>query len=211
MRELLAELLAQHGSTALRVGSTVAHAAVGLSTTDVAVLAATIGAAGSVIGGVVGGWFTLRAGHRQWQRDRSDSQAERSHQAALALAEAVAGLDEAVVTWEARPADADALRRAFNLFSRTAAVQSIALSDDTLRRRVRTHLELVGRFAALAGTIPQATALIPAVRRHTDALIEALDAHVNRKALPLYQAPPLNDVAGLLRWQPDFRSANEAE
>ena len=202
MREFLAGLLVDIAGTSLRTGSHNPHAAAGLSATDVAVIAALIGAGGSLIGGVVGGWFTLRAGHRQWQRDREDSRAERSHQAAMAIAGAVADLEEAVVIWEARPSDIDALREAFNIFSRIATIQSMALTDDTLRQRVRTHTELVVRLAAGAGSTPSAAAFTGTVRRHADALIGALEAHVNGNSLPAYQPPPLNDAAGLITWQP---------
>lgn len=109
-------------------------------------VAALIGAGGSVVGGFVGGWLALLAGSRQGRRDVAARRTERSHQAALAIAESLAALELAVATWTARQSDAIALRVAFNLFAQTAAVQAIALTDGDLRSRVRTHTELVGRL-----------------------------------------------------------------
>jgi hypothetical protein len=202
VRGFLAGLPVQSGSTLLSIGAHKPQAAAGLSANEIAVIAAAIGAGGSLIGGVVGGWFALRAGHKQWQRDREDPRTERSHQAAMAIAVAVASMEEAVVTWNAHPEDTDALRASFNIFSRTAAVQSIVLTDDALRQRVRIHTELAVRLAALAGKTDAAAALTATVRRHADALIGALDAHVNGNPLPPYQPPPLDNAAGLVSWQP---------
>jgi hypothetical protein len=190
VRDLFAALLVDFGSTLLRTGSGNPNAATGLSATDVAVIAAVIGAGGSVIGGIVGGWFTLRAGHRQWQRDREDSRTERSRQAALAVAEAVADMERAVATWEVHSGeevhsgDIDALRGAFAVFSRTVSIQSMPLIDDTLRQRLRDHAVQVHSLVAAAGTTPPAADAISEVQRRADALIEALDAYQRKPTTP---------------------------
>lgn len=67
----------------------------------------------------------------------------------------------------------------------------------------RTHVELLARVVTLAETAPGgAGALIPAARRHADAVIEALDAHYNDAALPSYRPLPLDDATALVAWQP---------
>jgi hypothetical protein len=171
---------------------------------DGAVLvAAIIGSAGSVVGGLVGGWFVLLAGHRQWQRDAAARRAERSHAAALLIVEAVAGLELAIVIWAAGESDGVALRVAFNVFAQTVAVQGIALTDSDLRDRLRNHTEFVATLASMAGRPKIEAVMVKPVRRHADALISALEAHVNDAPLPAYRPPPLSDAAGLLKWNPD--------
>jgi hypothetical protein len=165
--------------------------------------AALIGAGGSVVGGIIGGWFALLAVRSQWKRDRADARADRSHQAALSIAESVTDVEEVLVAWSAGQADQRRLRAAFNSFSRTAAVQTMALTDDSLRQRVRAHVQLLMRVALLAEKSPAGSvALTESARRHADALIEALEAHYTDTALPPYQPLPMNDVAGLLVWRP---------
>ncbi len=82
----------------------------------------------SAVGGLVGGWYVLRAGHEQWQRDRQDARTDRSRQAAMSMAEAVGEMEQAIGTWQADPADQAeiaALLNAFNLvFPGQAAVMS---------------------------------------------------------------------------------------
>ena len=121
----------------------------------------------------------------------------------MSIAESVASMEETLVAWSAGQSDLVALRAAFNAFSRTAAVQSIALTESTLRQRVRRHTELLARIATIAETNPTgAGALVPTARRHADAVIGALDAHYNEAALPSYRPLPLTDAEGLIAWQP---------
>lgn len=166
------------------------------------IVAAVIGAGGSVIGGLVGGWLALVAGHRQWQRDSEAQRAERSRAAAMLIAESVAELEKAVVIYAAGESDSIGLRVAFNVFAQTAGVQAIALADRDLRSRVRNHVEWVGTFAAIADQRQVEAVLVEPMRRHADALIDALDSHVNDLPLPPYQPPPLGDAAALIEWQP---------
>ena len=41
------------------------------------------------------------------------------------------------------------------------------------------------------------------VRRHADAVISALEAHVRGESPPPYSAPPMTDAVALLTWRPD--------
>lgn len=87
----------------------------------------------------------------------------------MSIAESVASMEETLVAWSAGQSDLVALRSAFNAFSRTAAVQSIALTESTLGQRVRRHVELLARVATLAETAPGSVgALVPAARRCRD-------------------------------------------
>lgn len=112
--------------------------------------AALIGDGGSVVGGIVGGWFAIVAVRSQWKRDRASIRADRSHQAALSIAESMASVDDTLVALSkglASPASGrvslQPLQAAVNTFIRTDAVQSMALTDEALRERVRTHTELL--------------------------------------------------------------------
>jgi gas vesicle protein len=112
--------------------------------------AALIGVGGSVVGGAVGGWFVLLAAHRQSEHDRQSARLDRSHQAALAIADAIAALAVAVTTWKKRQDhDLVALATAFNAYSQAVSVQSIALIDPDLRNRVRNQTQLTIAFLTL--------------------------------------------------------------
>lgn len=112
-------------------------------------------------------------------------------------------MEEALVACAAGQSSLVALRAAFNTFSRTAAVQSIALTDSALRQRVRMHVELLARIATVAETAPVgARALSATRRRNADAVIESLEAHFNDAALPSYRPLPLDDAEALIAWQP---------
>jgi hypothetical protein len=89
-------------------------------------------------------------------------------------------------------------------------VQSIALTDDDLRTRVQNHVLLASFLCVVAerggGAGPQ---LADTVRRHADAVIEAIDAHVNGQRLPGYTAPRLeaSKAEDLLNWKPQPEAA----
>ena len=181
--------------------------------------AAAIGAGGSVLGGLVGGWFVLRAGAAQWQRDREASRADRSHQAALTIATEITGLEAAVETWGTRQEDVDALVAAFNAFSLSTTVQSMGLIDDELRRRINDHRLLTGKFAAIAsaqgtiagqsGNVETMSALAETVRRNTEAVLEAIDSHVTGKPLPPYDPPVVGAGIELLASQSSLDASTE--
>jgi hypothetical protein len=163
-------------------------------------IGAMIGAAGSVIGGFIGGCLALLASRRQSRREAAARRAERSHAAALAIADSAAALEGAVVTYAAGESDAIALRAAFNVFAQTAGVQTIALIDQDLRARVRNHLEWVRGFAGIASGRKIELVMVEPMRRHADALIDALDAQVNGLPLPPYEPPELGNAAALRIW-----------
>jgi hypothetical protein len=168
--------------------------------------AALIGVGGSAVGGLVGGWYVLRAGHEQWQRDRQDARIDRSRQAAMSIAEAVGEMEQAIGTWQANPADQAeivTLLNAFNAFSRSVAIQSLALTDDELRSRVRAHqtfVSVLGTLARQGGT--SASPLADRVRKHADVVLDAISAHVHGNPLPPYQALPLDNAGALAQWTP---------
>jgi hypothetical protein len=81
------------------------------------------------------------------------------------------------------------LRAAFNAFSRTVAVQSIAVTDSAVRQRVRRHVELIARVVTRAESSPASgVALILTARRHADAVIEAFDTPLQRRCAALVTA-----------------------
>jgi len=208
------------------------HVAAGLSTATVAVIAAVIGAGGSVVGGIVGGliayWTTgiSRTGTARTQR---------SHQSALGIAHGISTLHEAIGAWKAAalahddlaasiPADnvqrgprlspasqearraCEAMRAAFHEYSKSATAQSIALTDDDLRARLSSHTELARllcRVAEQRGTA--GPGLADTARPHGAAVLATINAHVNAKPLPVYVPLPSLDVSNaqkLLDWKP---------
>lgn len=166
--------------------------------------AALIGVGGSAVGGLVGGWYALRAGHNQWQRDRQDAQTDRSRQAAMSIAEVIGEMEQAIGTWQANPTDQAeiaALLNAFNAFSRTVAIQSLALTDRELRARVRAHQTLVGvlgTIAAQGGT--SGPPLAGQVRKHADVVLDTIAAHVHGSPFPPYEPLPLDNAGALMQW-----------
>lgn len=168
--------------------------------------AALVGVGGSAIGGLVGGWYALRATHEQWQRDREDARTDRSRQAAMSIAEAVGEMEQAIGTWQANPADQAeiaALLNAFNGFSRSVAIQGLALTDDELHSRVRAHQIFVGVLGKLAQQgSTSAPPLAEQVRKHADVVLDAISAHVHGNLLPAYQPLPLSDAVALMQWTP---------
>lgn len=182
----------------------------------------------------MGGLFALWVGGRQTKRDRVAAQTDRSHQAAMSIAQEIAALEEAIVVWKAaaeRATHAGAIdvgnvqrvaaigqsmtdatrtasemRAAFNGFSRSATVQRIGLTDSDLRTRVRNHMRLAGLLCVVAeqgGTV--GVQLSETVRRHADAVLDAIDAHVNGQQLPSYTPLPKLEASKaqeLVDWKP---------
>jgi hypothetical protein len=184
----------------------------GMSTTALTLYAALLGVGGSVLGGIVGGWYAVRAGHNQWKRDRADALMDRSREAAMSIADAVGAMHVALATWIASQPQIEDLKAAFNVFSRTVAMQSLAVSDDVLRGRVRTHQTLVGYTCSFAERGVAATAqLAEKCLANGDTLLDALSAHVHGKALPPYTPPPLQDAKSLVAWSPTAASSGAAE
>jgi hypothetical protein len=183
--------------------------------------AALIGTGGSIVGGVIGGLYALRATSNQWQRDRQDARSDRSHQAASTIADAINSLEQEIVTWRAKPEDAESLTHAYNMNSQRIGVQSMALTDMDLKARVLHHVQLVAalvldarkyaeQFAGQGMTEKndrlrlQAEGLADTENRHANAVRMSLEAHVTENPLPAYQPLPLSDMAALLAWQPPY-------
>jgi hypothetical protein len=184
----------------------------GMSTTALTLYAALLGVGGSVLGGIVGGWYALRAGHNQWQRDRADALMDRSREAAMSIADAVGAMHVALATWIANQPQIEELTAAFNVFSRTLAVQGLAVTDDVLRGRVRTHQTLVGYTCSFAERdVAAAAQLAEKCLANGDTLLDALSAHVHGKTLPPYSPPPLSDAKALVVWSPTAASSGVAE
>jgi hypothetical protein len=129
----------------------------------------------------------------------------------MATAQAVAAMQLAVEDWQHSVSGyvkIMELERAFNDFSRSVAVQSLSLTDDDLRVRLRAHRELVHLLAYLASTDQvSAAALVDTVGKHTDALFDALSAHIAGTPLPPCRPLPLADIGTLAQWEPDAASA----
>ena len=85
------------------------------------------------------------------------------------------------------------------------AVQGMTLTDADLRDRVQNHIQLASRLVAVAqGSVstPCRPSLVRPERQHADAVISALEAHVQGQPLPPYQPPPLTDAVALLSYRP---------
>ena len=151
--------------------------------------AALIGLGGSVIGGAVGGWFTLMAGKRQSRSEREAVRVERSRQAAMDIASAWPVLEEALLARASGKISADDLHTAFNTFSRTATMQSIPITNDKLRRRIRGHLELAFSSTLYADDPEQLSSKVGPLRANGGAISDSIDAYYNDKPLPAYSGP----------------------
>jgi hypothetical protein len=180
-----------------------------VSTAALAVVAALIGAGGSLLGGLVGGWYVVRAAQQQWQRDREQARSDRSRQAAMALAEALGHIDLAVANWGAKGVQTEELHAAFNTFAQSSALQALVLTDEELLARLRHYVALAQLLLKLARQgDTSADSLVPAVRRGARVLADSLSAHFNDRALPAYMPPPLDDVTALTSWRPSPSQAS---
>jgi hypothetical protein len=168
---------------------------------DSALMAALVGALGSIVGGLVGGWLAIVASRRQRERDLAASRASRSHEAAMAIAGAVASMQEALVEWLEHPDGATELRRGYNTVSRTVGMQSMALTDPGLRPEVQWHMDQIAEIARLAAEdTAEAHDRAEVLNRGIRDLLDALDAHYNDQAFPLYVRPKL-DAVPVVAWE----------
>jgi hypothetical protein len=163
---------------------------------------AIIGLGGAIIGAVGGGLFVVYAVRAQWKRDRTEG----SRQAARRVLAALVPLEGVFATLLAdhRVGIADAAT-AFNTFSTAATTELPFITDDQARSRVSAHVELCHFLISVAATSPPPRPVLEAVRRHADAITEALDAHIRGTPLPRYTRIPTNslgvpDVAALIAW-----------
>jgi hypothetical protein len=120
----------------------------------------------------------------------------------MRIADSVVGLWETVITWQSTR-EYSALALAYNTSSRTVAAQSLWLTDDHLRQRVRDLQELAavlghGASSGASWALP----LSKQVGDCADALADPLKAHVHGEPLPPYQSPPLDNALALSHWTP---------
>lgn len=92
---------------------------------------------------------------------------------------------------------------ASNDFAQAITPKLTWLTDSELQERVVNHRSL-GVAVGVGGTpnvmrVPP-PGLVDALRRHAEALLEALDAHINGKPLPAYSKPPLGNIKELIDW-----------
>jgi hypothetical protein len=160
--------------------------------------AALIGAVGSVIGGLVGGWLAISATRRQWERDQQVALTDRSRTAALEIASWIVRMNNGLASWYQAPQglDTEALRAEFETFSSTAAIQAIALTDDELRQRVRNYTENLSYATNAAGAPTFGRPMVDPARRHGEAVIAALEAHYRGDPLPPYNQPSMKEMEG---------------
>lgn len=172
-----------------------------LDATGAALIGGLIGFAGAIIGAIVGGLFVQGATRRQWKRDRRD-------QAGRRLLDSLFQLEGVFATWLAGESLSIAeVANAFNSFSSAWTTELPFIEDDRVRTRVREHVGLCHPLLMIAKDMSSAPpkAIIEAVRRHAELVIETLQAHVSGASLPPY--PPLPrtkggivDLDGLIAW-----------
>ncbi len=163
---------------------------------------AVIGFGSAIVGAIVGGFFVLYAARGQWKADRRET----SRQAARRIIAALVPLEGVFATLLAGhsilTADAAAT---FNTFSAATTTELPFIADDQVCARVLAHVRLCGSLLHIAPTAPPPKPVLAAVRRHADAVTEALEAHIREKPLPSYTPLPLNpsgapDVKALMAW-----------
>ncbi len=152
----------------------------------------------------MGGWFALSAGSRQSPRDIEQRRTDRSDQAAMLIAEASPALELAFLARVAEDRGKNELNQAVNAFTITASIQSMVITDPQVRERVRNHYLLSFELDELASRPRDLSLYVPALRHPAAAMVDALDAHVDNRPLPAYQAPPVNDRQRLVAWRPDL-------
>jgi hypothetical protein len=160
------------------------------SSGDISALeSAIIGIIAAILGGIVGGGFTMWAGIRESRSEREATRLDRSKQAAMDIAAAWPVLEEALLNRAHGKISADDFHKAFNTFSRTATMQSIPIVDEGLRRRVRGHRELAFSSTLYADDPGQLTAKVERLRTNGGAISDSIDAHYHDKPLPDYSGP----------------------
>jgi hypothetical protein len=162
-------------------------------------LAALIGAGGSLIGGVVGGGFVLLAGRQQFKATRLD----RSHQAALTVLSQAGAMHTAVMAWSRNP-DAQALFGAFKTFGQGATTQIAVISDGSVGACLKDYADLIDKILEIAGQ-ENAPNLDEAENRQYWTLINAISAHVHGDKPATYEPPPLDDLTALHNWGTEDR------
>ena len=171
------------------------------------VVAALIGVGGSVLGGLVGGWFALSASSRQWRRDRADRRSDQSHQAAMEIAGAWPVLAEAFLARAADEITTLDMEKAFNAFSRIVYMQIIAITDPQVRERIRNHERLALAYGRFGDDRQKLAEYASRLHIHGESMTAALEAHYANAPLPPYQGPPAGDGDAILAWEPSSEAS----
>jgi hypothetical protein len=164
---------------------------------------AIIGFGSAIIGAIVGGSFVLHAARTQERRDEKEA----SRQAAKRILTVLGLVEGVLATWKAgQVLPQGEAATAFNTFSTATVADLPFILDEQLCERVRAHIELCAPLIGLGSEgkrLPPK--IIDATRRHTDAVIEALQAHIRGKNLPAYKPLPKShagtvDLEQLVTW-----------
>jgi len=166
---------------------------------------AVIGFGSAIIGAIVGGLFVLYAARGQWRRDKRET----SRQAARRVLAALVPLEGVFATLLAGQSIPNAEAAAtLNTFSAATTTELPFITDDQVCARVLAHVQLCWPlllFQITASAPPPPRDVYQAVRRHANAVVEALEAHIRERPLPRYVPLPQNasgapDLSALVSW-----------
>ena len=152
-----------------------------------------------LIGGAGGGWFVLRAGRQQFERDREANRLDRSHQAAITILKEADRMHGAVRTW-ARNQDTEAVEGAFDAFAEAVSIQLVTLIDNTAGDCWLDYLALVAEILESTHDERIDPKLVEAERRQYSTLLTTIGYHVEGRTPPTYEPPPLGDLTALRNW-----------
>jgi gas vesicle protein len=174
--------------------------------TESAWVTAAIATGSALLGAVVGGLIAASAGRQLAERAESRERLRRSHEAAAELLDAVYRLSREVIEATAKASPAQ-LAVAANNFFQSIGRPLASISDAALIGRITNHRSFtvaigIGGTPAVSMIPPQG--LLDAFRRHSEALMDSLDAYIQERPLPPYEPPPLTPpvvLADLMAWQ----------
>lgn len=158
---------------------------------------AAIGFGGALIGAVVGGAFVVMASRGQWKHDRLET----SRIAAGRLLGALFQVEAVFATLlQGGPVAADDAAQRFNSFSQSANAELPFVLDREVGSRVLAHVNLCWTVLRVAPNLTMPAELTAAVRRHADAVTDALQAHIQGARLPDYTPLPMDDLRAIIAW-----------
>ena len=164
--------------------------------------AAIIPVGSAILGALVGGFLAFRIAVGQARLERRAAKRDRSHAAALTIAEALFTLSRGVDAG-LNATSPPMIAAAVNDFNNTIGAPLIALADEEVKERVKSHRAFSRQLGA--GSLRQPSTmpdpdLVEAFKRHQEATYEVLEAHVAEKPLPAYRRPPLKQPDALAQW-----------
>jgi len=169
-------------------------------------LAGVIGFGSAILGAVVGGIFVLVAARGQWKNDRQGTVRQASRESARRLLAALVPLEGTFATLlGGQRVVAAELNTIFNAFSGVTTAELPFITDDQVARRVLAHVQPCWPLIRMAPTAPPPRPVLEAVRRHADAVTEALEAHIRGAPLLAYRPLPMDttgriDIHALIAW-----------